>query len=111
MPPKGPSETTPTTPKKLKSESDPIPPITSSPKKTSSPWSNSEEKKFLEAIDKIVKLNLWAELKGDDEVGKRGANGVRSHWDAMVSILSSLPCTSYRHPSWGWWKLMISIRR
>jgi hypothetical protein len=75
MPPKRPSETIPTTPKKLKSDPNPIPP-TYSPKKT---WSNSEEQKFLEAIDQIVKLNLWAELKGDDEVGKRGANGVRSH--------------------------------
>jgi len=70
MPPKRPSDTTPTTPKK--SNPGPIPPITSSPKKASSPWSSSEEQKFLEVIDKIVKASLWAELKGDDEVGKEG---------------------------------------
>jgi hypothetical protein len=52
----------------------------------------------LEAIDQIVKLNLWAELKGDDEVGKRGANGVRSHWDAMVSLsISLLPLIAIHH--------------
>jgi hypothetical protein len=84
MPPKRPSDVTPTTPKKVQSDSDPISPTAFSPKKT---WSNSEEKKFLEAIDRTVKMNLWAELKGGDEVGKRGANGVRSHWDAMVSLL------------------------
>jgi hypothetical protein len=110
MPPKRPSDSAPTTPKKPKPDSNPISPTTSSPKKTSSPWSNSEEKTFLEAIDKIVKLNLWAELKGDDEVGKRGANGVRSHWEALVS-LCSLPSTLYSHSSWGWRMLMISIRR
>jgi hypothetical protein len=85
MPPKRPSDSAPTTPKKLKSDSDSTP-TTSSPKKI---WSNSEEQKFLEAIDKIVKSSLWAELKGDEEVGKRGANGVRSHWDAMVSLYPS----------------------
>jgi hypothetical protein len=103
MPPKRPSETTPTTPKKPKSDSDPT---TSSPKKTSSPWSDSEEKKFLEAIDRIVKPNLWAELKGDDEVGKRGANGVRSHWDAMVSLFPSFSSRVY--PSYmAFMRLMI----
>jgi len=97
MPPKRPSDSAPTTFKRPKPDSNPISPSTSSPKKT---WSNSEEQKFLEAIDKIVKLYLWAELKGDDEVGKRGANGVRSHWDAMVSFLPCLLPSSYRHPSW-----------
>jgi len=60
--------------------------VTTSPKKT---WSASEEKKFLEAIDKLMISGLWGELKSDDEVAKRGANGVRSHWDALVSALSS----------------------
>jgi len=108
MPPKRPADSAPTTPKKLKSDPDPISPTTSSPKES---WSDSEEQKFLEAIDKIVILNLWAELKGDDEVGKRGANGVRSHWDAMVSLLPFLLPSSYRHPFRGECMLMISIRR
>jgi len=43
----------------------------------------------MEAIDKLVKSGLWGELKTDEEVSKRGANGVRSHWDALVSALSS----------------------
>jgi hypothetical protein len=52
----------------------------------------------LEAIDQIVKLNLWAELKFDDEVGKRGANGVRSHWEALVSLsISLLPLIAIHH--------------
>jgi hypothetical protein len=33
-----------------------------------------------------VKSGLWGELKTDGEVSKRGANGVRSHWDAVVSL-------------------------
>ena len=72
MPPKRPSDAAPATPKKFKPDSHPIPPIISSPKKTSSPWSSSEEKKFLEAIDKIVKSSLWAELRAMMEL-ERGA--------------------------------------
>jgi len=105
MPPKRPLDTLPSTPKKTKSDSDTTSPPTPSPKKTSSSWSASEEKKFLEKIDKIVKSNIWAELKFDDEVGKRGANGVRSHWDAMVSLLSSIcfmvpPVSSFMRCVW-----------
>lgn len=86
MPPKrqSDSESDPITPKKPKPR--PTSGDSGSAKKTSSSWSASEEKIFLEAIDRLVKSNLWAELKGDQEVGKRGANGVRSHWDAMVSF-------------------------
>lgn len=36
-----------------------------------------------------MKSGLWGELKTDEEVAKRGSNGVRSHWDALVSALSS----------------------
>ena len=98
MQPKRPldSKPIPETPKKTKIEStNPISSATStptkaeaspSPKKTSSAWSPLEEQKFLEAIDRLVKIGLWAELKGDEDVARRGANGVRSHWDALVSL-------------------------
>ncbi|WVR07090.1 hypothetical protein IAU60_004129 [Kwoniella sp. DSM 27419] len=46
-------------------------------------WSHSEETKFREAINVIVKKHLWNELKGDEEVNKRGANGVGEHWKAL----------------------------
>jgi hypothetical protein len=48
------------------------------------PWSSTEERKFLESMDKIMKAHLWNEIKQDAELRKRGANGSRSHWDAMV---------------------------
>lgn len=53
-------------------------------------WSRDEEARFLDHIDALVKANLWAAIKNDEELRKRGANGVRSHWDAMVSAR----CTS-----------------
>ena len=51
-------------------------------------WSDGEEARFVAAIDAIVKKGLWSEIKGDDELGKRGANGIRSHWEALVSLPS-----------------------
>jgi hypothetical protein len=65
-----------TTPKKAKTKSDSL--------IARQPWSSTEERKFLESMDKIMKAHLWNEIKQDAELSKRGANGVRSHWDAMV---------------------------
>lgn len=64
------------TPKKAKTKSDSL--------VARQPWSTTEERKFLEAMDKIMKAHLWNEIKQDAELRKRGANGSRSHWDAMV---------------------------
>ncbi|KAK8864445.1 hypothetical protein IAR55_001694 [Kwoniella newhampshirensis] len=50
-------------------------------------YTSEEERRFLAALDKIAKQHLWNELKGDPELGKRGANGIRSHWDAMYRKL------------------------
>ncbi|WWC89277.1 uncharacterized protein L201_004198 [Kwoniella dendrophila CBS 6074] len=48
----------------------------SSPSKTKTSWSESEETKFREGINAIVKKHLWNELKLDPGLSKRGANGV-----------------------------------
>jgi hypothetical protein len=48
-------------------------------------WSASEEEKFLEAIDRLMRAHLWNEVKSDQEISLRGANGVRSYWEALVS--------------------------
>ncbi|WVQ99441.1 hypothetical protein IAU59_006576 [Kwoniella sp. CBS 9459] len=67
----------PSTPTK-KSRSNP-----SSPSKEKKSWSEAEERAFREGINNIVKKHLWAELKGDPMIAKRGANGVSQHWIAM----------------------------
>jgi hypothetical protein len=93
MPPKRQNDEQPTTPKRPKLNPSTTSATSPSPKKPSSAWTASEERRFLEAIDRLVKGGLWAELKSDDEAGKRGANGVRSHWDALVRY-SPIPTIS-----------------
>ncbi|WWD17255.1 hypothetical protein CI109_101693 [Kwoniella shandongensis] len=50
-------------------------------------YTDEEEARFLAALDKIAKQHLWNELKGDEELSRRGANGIRSHWDALYRKL------------------------
>ncbi|RSH87308.1 hypothetical protein EHS25_003217 [Saitozyma podzolica] len=47
-------------------------------------WTPDEEARYLDAIDAVVKNALWSHVKNDPELAKRGANGIRSHWDAMI---------------------------
>ena len=49
-------------------------------------WSAHEEALFLESIDPILKSSLWGQVKDKPELAKRGANGIRAHWDAMVCL-------------------------
>ena len=42
----------------------------------------------MEAWFELGKEGLWQKLKNDPELGKRGANGIRSHLEAMVRPLS-----------------------
>ncbi|WVQ67653.1 uncharacterized protein L199_005856 [Kwoniella botswanensis] len=57
--------------------------VASSPSKTKTSWTSSEEAKFRQGINAIVKKHLWNELKSNPEMVKRGANGVAQHWIAM----------------------------
>ncbi|OCF40376.1 hypothetical protein I317_05811 [Kwoniella heveanensis CBS 569] len=50
-------------------------------------WTAAEDQKFIEHIDKLVKDKLWAAVKDDPELAVRGANGIRTHWEAMVRKL------------------------
>jgi hypothetical protein len=49
------------------------------------PWTIEEEGNFMAAVDAVVKKHLWNEVK-DTALAERGANGIRSHWDAIVSL-------------------------
>ncbi|WWC70035.1 uncharacterized protein I206_103979 [Kwoniella pini CBS 10737] len=59
----------------------------SSPSKIKTPWTVSEEKKFKEGINSVVKKYLWNEIKSDPEISRRGANGVAGHWIALYKKL------------------------
>ncbi|WVF71498.1 hypothetical protein IAT40_006304 [Kwoniella sp. CBS 6097] len=59
----------------------------STPTKEKKPWTEAEERAFREGINNIVKKYLWAELKADPMIAKRGANGVSQHWIAMYKKL------------------------
>ncbi|OCF74621.1 hypothetical protein I204_05000 [Kwoniella mangroviensis CBS 8886] len=61
--------------------------LANSPSRTKTSWTSSEELKFREGINAIVKKHLWNELKSDPEMAKRGANGVAQHWIAMNCYL------------------------
>ncbi|WVW83961.1 hypothetical protein I302_105984 [Kwoniella bestiolae CBS 10118] len=57
--------------------------VAGSPSKTKTSWTTTEEIKFRDGINAIVKKHLWNELKNDPELVKRGSNGVAQHWIAM----------------------------
>ncbi|GFZ43881.1 hypothetical protein JCM24511_01601 [Saitozyma sp. JCM 24511] len=78
---------------------------TSTPKKSRKPsaktaWTPDEEARFLAAIDAVVKNALWSHVKNDPDLAKRGANGIRSHWDA-IRTWRWLPLSSL----YGEWQL------
>ncbi|WRT66417.1 uncharacterized protein IL334_003373 [Kwoniella shivajii] len=56
---------------------------TSCPRKERKPWTESEENQLRQAINNIVKRNLWNEVKTNPELVKRGADGVNNHWTAI----------------------------
>jgi hypothetical protein len=39
-------------------------------------------------INGVVNKQIWSAAKDDDILAKRGADGVKKHWTAMVSIFS-----------------------
>ncbi|ORY21102.1 hypothetical protein BCR39DRAFT_591671 [Naematelia encephala] len=59
-----------------------------SPKSPKSKYTEDEERRFLETINRIVKNSLWQEAKSDPILSKRGANGMQAHWLALYKKLS-----------------------
>ncbi|ORX36591.1 hypothetical protein BD324DRAFT_626446 [Kockovaella imperatae] len=56
------------------------------PKKTvrKSAYSDDEEERFIKALIEIAKDHMWQKVKNDPLLMYRGANGIRSHIEALV---------------------------
>lgn len=52
---------------------------------TGQKWSNEEEREFLEIVNMVVKSGVWPAAKQHGLLAHRGSDGVKKHWDAMVS--------------------------
>nr|XP_018262929.1 uncharacterized protein I303_04418 [Kwoniella dejecticola CBS 10117]OBR85087.1 hypothetical protein I303_04418 [Kwoniella dejecticola CBS 10117] len=49
-------------------------------------WTDVEEAQLWQAINDIVKSNIWNEIKNNyPDLAKRGADGVANHWASLNS--------------------------
>ncbi|WWC62017.1 uncharacterized protein I303_104604 [Kwoniella dejecticola CBS 10117] len=55
-----------------------------SPRKERKLWTDVEEAQLWQAINDIVKSNIWNEIKNNyPDLAKRGADGVANHWASL----------------------------